>query len=221
MQQISRVIVENDDLTDSEREYINGIVSINLIKEYYCDYLYDEVKFRIIDEGDQSKLGTIDFFTNWLSIIVRHPILAVRAYVDQTVSYWNPSNKYGKWCNSCYNIHGIEFKINNEFLNEWIQKYSNATESNFILIHCWDAGLVVWIIFFLLVFALYRKNNNYIYLLPIIALLCTIYLTVMLDAEFRYVYFMFASLPITTFSIFTSNNKDKINGINNSNALSK
>ena len=206
VQQISRIARDNDDFTDSERAVLEQIASVDSLKERYNPKIYDYARDVIRYEGNQEYITEhpVQCFGTWFTIVIRHPVLATRAWVDQTSGYWNPCSYYWmKWWDGVCSEDGVWLEINSPEAYEWFHLYVRQfTDDNIILLQTYNIGLHVWIILFSIAYIIYNKRKDYIIALPALCLIATLLIATVMHDEFRYGYFVYTCLPIIVFSAF-------------------
>ncbi|SIQ00918.1 DUF6020 family protein [Priestia flexa] len=88
-QQIANIIVNDGEMSKSEREYFNNVLPIELWKEKYNPYKSDPIKFtwEYYDrEFIFQDLGL--YFKNYMSIVIKNPYLAMEGFLKQTALVW-------------------------------------------------------------------------------------------------------------------------------------
>ncbi|MFD2922530.1 DUF6020 family protein [Halobacillus naozhouensis] len=87
-QQIAKVIVEDGDLTEEERTYLNKILPLEKWKEKYNPYITNPIKFAGEYNQDVIFNDFPYYLKTWASIVYNNFGLAVEAYLDQTSLLW-------------------------------------------------------------------------------------------------------------------------------------
>ena len=142
------------------------------------------------------------FFKTWLSVVIHHPVLTVRAWVDQTSGYWNPGADYWiKWWDEVYEENGFRRIVLSKGISDFFHQYIYTfTESYYILGLVYNVGLHVWSILICAALCVYRKNKSIIYLLPSLSLTGTLLIATPMHDEFRYAYYVFTCFPIIIYA---------------------
>ena len=204
VQQVARIARDSDDFTDSERAVLEQVVPVDSLKEAYNPKIYDYARDSIRYGGNQQYINEHPFecFGTWFTIVMRHPVLATRAWVDQTSGYWNPCSYYWmKWWDGVCAEDGVWLEVNSPVANEWFHAYVRQfTENNAILMQSYNVGLHVWIVLFCAAYAIYERRRDYLYLLPALSLVATLLLATLMHDEFRFGYPVYTCLPIIAFS---------------------
>lgn len=85
MQQTARYVVEHaEEVTEEEKEYINGVMEYDRISERYDPVLTDPVKKLYRSEADRSALNR--YYLVWFRMLFKHP----KSYIDATLNTANP-----------------------------------------------------------------------------------------------------------------------------------
>lgn len=204
VQQITRIAVEKDDFTDSEREVLEQIASVERLKEQYNPKVYDYARDVIRYEGDQTYISShpVQCFGTWFTIVMRHPVIAAKAWIDQTSGYWNPSDYYWmKWWDGVCEEEGLYLKVNSPKADEIFHSYVELfTSENSILTLSYNVGLHVWIIVFFAVYSVFQKRRDHIIALPVLTLVATLLIATLMHDEFRFGYPVYTCLPVIVFS---------------------
>lgn len=211
VQQITRIARENYDFTDSERAVLDQIASIESMEERYNPRIYDYARDVIRYEGNQQYIKDHPFqcLGTWFTIVIRHPVLATRAWVDQTSGYWNPCSYYWmKWWDGVCEEDGLRLTVNSPAADETFHEYVRwFTDKNAILVQTYNVGLHVWIILFCFAYCIYYKRRNTLITLPVLCLVATILIATLMHDEFRFAYPIYTCLPLIVFSAFARKEK--------------
>ena len=203
VQQVTRIARENYDFTSSERAVLDQVASIERMEERYNPRIYDYARDVIRYEGNQQYIKDHPFqcLGTWFTIVIRHPVLATRAWVDQTSGYWNPCSYYWmKWWDGVCEEDGLRLTVNSIGFNETFHKYVRGfTDDNSILVQTYNVGLLVWIILFCFAYCMYYKRKNILIALPVLCLVATLLIATLMHDEFRFGYPIYTCLPIIVF----------------------
>lgn len=95
LNQMARVAALDGDITESDREYLNSIVSLDEYKTLYSPTCTDRLKWS--SSFNNAALEN-DFFAHWLSLFVQNPRAYFEAWELQTFGFWavNQPNIYTK-----------------------------------------------------------------------------------------------------------------------------
>lgn len=200
IQQISRVIYDNEPITNHQKELLSQIVDINKISSNYKPFISDPIKILIREKENIEFLQEhkMDFFTLWLQIGIEYPIKYIKAYIDQTNGYWFPDVPYWRYTDGIYeNAYGI---VPSSFISlqmgEKMEWFIWEPEEIPIYGLLWSPGFIVWIFIFL--FGLYfisNKKGLLGYFMLLFSIWGTLLIATPVSAELRYIYSMFVTLP--------------------------
>ncbi len=196
LQQIGRMAYKNVEFTKEEEKLLNDLIPLEVMKKSYNPISVDAIKFNseykayVFDENKK------DYFKLWLSLVIKHPVIAVESYLTSTLGYWYPDNlMWAVYLDVEENYFGIEMdsKI------PWAQKYLNEIESRSfpIIAMSWSIGLCFWILLVASYITFKRIGLKYLYpFVPVLGIWITMMLASPVNGEFRYVYGAFCLLPL-------------------------
>ncbi|MDE7322816.1 MAG: hypothetical protein K2N73_08780 [Lachnospiraceae bacterium] len=208
VQQIARVIVNGDPLSEKETAFVGQIMDLEQVSGAYQPNVSDNIKNLIRKTGKEYlESHKKEFLKMWLSIGIRHPKAYLDAYIAQTNGYWYPDvsyevgladgiypNEFGLvWQplirgNAIAKIKEIIFK-----LPEMIPLYGLL----------WSMGFILWLILLIAALSLRMgRPANALICLPFILLIATLCIATPVATEFRYAYAAFYALPLLTLSPF-------------------
>lgn len=197
LQQISRMITYDVELTSHEEKLINDLIPIEIIKEKYIPYSVDGIKFDEnfnIEVFDEKKS---EYFKLWLGLIFKNPKIAIESYLLSTVGYWNPN--FENW--SVYNQiddNDLGVYMDSKLPTIFTKFLNNVSSKSIpILGMQWSIGLCFWIILFFAGFTYLKGNKKYLFIfIPIFGLWLTMMMASPVYGEFRYVYSAYTTLPL-------------------------
>lgn len=204
VQQVTRIAIEKDDLTATEIYVLEQIAPIDQLKERYNPKIYDYARDVIRYDGNQDYISEhpVTCFNVWLSMVMRHPLIATEAWVDQTSGYWNAGAYYWmKWWDGVCEEEGLHIIVYNQTADDLFHSYvKQFTDDNSVLILSYNVGLHVWIIGFLFAYCLFQRRKDFIYALPVLCLVATLLIATLMHDEFRFGYPVYTCLPIIVFA---------------------
>ncbi|MGN1379199.1 MAG: DUF6020 family protein [Bacilli bacterium] len=213
IQQIARVVIKNEKLSDNEYKKINKLIPISIIPKAYNPIVSDGIKFNSnfnIESFNNNKLAYAKLY---LKIFFKHFPTVTEAYFISTLGYWYPNVIYPSILNTiCENDFGIYIDSKT---NETIKNILSNSESRDLPLFGmqWSIGLCVWLISILVVcFVKKNKIKGLIPFLPCITIWLTMLIASPVWGEFRYVYGLFTSLPFLIGIFFVNDsqvNNDK------------
>lgn len=203
VQQVTRVASEKH-LTAKERAVMDRIGNIEMMVERYNPRIYDYARDVIRYNGHQEYIAEhpVECFNLWLSVVSRHPFIAMEAWIDQTSGYWNPGTYYWmKWWDGVCEEEGLCLIVKSPSFNDFFHNYVRAfTDDNSVLILSYNVGLHMWLIIFSVAYCIYKKRKDYIFALPALCLLGTLLIATLMHDEFRFGYAFYTCLPLIVFS---------------------
>ena len=215
LQQIGRMVYKNVELTTEETKLINNLLSVDEMKKSYNPLVSDGIKFNKnfnIKAFDNNKFKYLNL---WLHLVIKHPVVAVEAYLTSTLGYWYPNVEYWTVSKGIYdNDLGI---YNQPKIDTNIPEKLEDRKTPFINM-TWSIGLCFWIIALFSFIAVKKaKDIKAIYLyVPVIGIWLTMMIASPVFAEFRYVYGAFTCLPLLIiFPYLLCNSKGEINACKN------
>ena len=206
LQQVSRTVVENDDLTSEQKNLISKAMSIETIKELYNPGKSDPIKFYLVDYGGQEYIQKhmSEYVMLYIKLGITHPKSYIKAWIDQTKGYWNGGYKFWKYTfMSCTDTLGTKRIVFSESYQKLFYAYLKAFDFIDFLKPILSIGLYTWLVL-LVAFIGYRKKNKVTVLLtvPCIANILSLLIATPVFAEFRYAYSLFCCLPFLTVIAF-------------------
>lgn len=200
LQQIGRVVQDGAELTDSQRESLEKINTIEYIENNYIPGGADNM-FCWLQMGDEDyfKANRGEYVKVWLQLGLKHPIKYLQAYVDQTKGYYTPMNpEQVVYFGVTDNNNGLETKpiINGPVLikiNELLTKLYTMIPVYGILYSMGTCMLLLVMVIAALIYA--GKYRKLLPILPIVLLQLTVLIAVPLVADMRYGYPLVLVLP--------------------------
>ncbi len=194
-QQIARVIVEKNDLTETEEYWLKMAIPVDAVPDLYLNYISDPVKAKV--NGKIISNNKMQFLKIYLSIGSRHPITYVKAWIDQTKGYWNGGYSYWVWCNNIVeNKLGIERIVRSRKIEKAFSTYLHLYETNPVLQLFLSIGLNIWIHIVAFFLAAIRKDKlGMLLCIPVLAITISLIISTPVFSEFRYIYSAFCTIP--------------------------
>ncbi len=207
LQQISRVIAEGKELTPDQYAFLEEFLPTSEIAEQYDPHISDNIKNLIRFKGNPQYLSdhTLEFLKTWVGIGIRNPYQYLLAFSDSTMGYWYPDVRYWIYETSIpENDLGIYSDPKLSGLPAAaIDFYVKDPSSVPFFTSMTSRGYAVWAAFLFAGIALVRKNRQALLIfLPILLIWLTILISTPVYAEFRYLYSLFASLPLLFVAAF-------------------
>jgi hypothetical protein len=211
VQQIARVIVNGEGLSESEYEYVNKLMDIEQIPEVYQADVSDNIKNLIRQGGLEYLEGNkVEFFKMWFSIGLKHPMAYFDAYVDQTVGYWYPDTdiEYGLADGIYDNPMGLTWQpvISGNAIIKIKEIFVKLPDIIPLYGLMWSMGFMFWLILFIVALCIRSgEGSNSVIILPFVFLVLTLCIATPVANEFRYAYPIFYALPILLMTPFVYN----------------
>lgn len=98
LQQVAYTIVDNEgSLSDSDREFMNKIMPLEIWKKVYSPTLVDSIKWHKDFDTIFFEEHIIDFMKIWLKLLPNNLNGYIDAYLLETLGFWHPiyQNEYG------------------------------------------------------------------------------------------------------------------------------
>lgn len=210
VQQITKTLRDNrEKMNEQEIQEIYSFFKTDDYDEYYILYLSDPIKGRVEEEYFAN--NKLEFFKLWIKLSLKYPKSYIDSYFGMISGYIFPEeSRVSIWPGVLKNDLGIESKPVFEFKYVAFIKEAIHHQNIPLLGILFNIGIETWIIVLLIGFNIYRKQiNEIIIFVPILMYLLTTLLGP-LNNEFRYVSFLFTTVPILiTFSIKELNIKYK------------
>lgn len=90
LQQVGSVVALGGDLPEEDREMLNHFLPVDGIAEAYCPCIADSLKFNAGLDSMYFSEHEKDFLWLWARLLVRNPGLYIKAYLLETIGFWNP-----------------------------------------------------------------------------------------------------------------------------------
>ncbi len=198
-QQIARVIYDDKTLSEEDLAYLNQIIDTSQIKTTYKTWLSDPIKTLVRQRGGNEVINEdpARALNLWLRLGLQYPGEYIKAWVDQTVGYWNAGYIYWVFPNGISeNTQGFTRAHNFPFLEDLAKAAHRQFQSNEILALPASIGLMFWIYLSLAVFSLLARRKSYLECLPLLAITLTLLIATPVYSEFRYAYVQFTAAPL-------------------------
>ncbi len=199
-QQVSRVVYDECELSEWEKDTIEDVIELGYIKEKYTCYTSDPIKEIIRFEGNQQMIAEykLKYAKLYLTLGLKHPFEYIKAWTDETCGYWNSGYDFWRWYTEVWpNDIGVERVINIRFLDRVLDEYLSLFTSVQFLRLLVSVGLFVWIDIVALMVSIVRKDKVGIFVtLPVIYIVLSLLVATPVFVEFRYIYAAFCVMPI-------------------------
>lgn len=200
MQQITRVYITNpDSISQDDAALLGEIVDLNSIGECYNPQWVDFVKAAIRHKDNISyfEAHKIDYLKLYIRLDLKNPSAYVKAWIDETRGYWFTKQSFtittpGIVSNS-WGLHNQPLLPGADII---YTKAYDALLRNAFWKHLTCIAVFNWINILLIYKALVEKNKRAIALtIMCFAIFLSIFISVPLDAEYRYIYAAVVMMP--------------------------
>ena len=205
VQQISRVIVEEKELTDAEREQIEKIMEIDKVKALYQPHLSDPIK-ELIRNTDPDYLNEhkLDYLKLWIQLGLRYPGVYIEAWADQTKGYWNSGYDYWVVYDEVdENRFGIERSPQSGAVREAVLSWKQIFFGNGVFEPLFSIGLHVWIIMLAAAVTIIERRKECLIHISLLSIILTLMISTPVFSEFRYAYAVFTLFPFAALVTFS------------------
>jgi len=180
-QQTARYVSEHgEEVTEEEKEAINGVLPYDKLKKLYEPMLSDWVKEKFNQDASSEDMSR--YFNAWWKMFLKHPDVYIESILNNTYEYWyidkisdleyyefepylqkhDPDKQYEElYVTNNYNTGGERFAVYQLILMLEKTPVVNIFAS---------LGLLPWLILFMIIFNIFQKRGKYIltYLVPVI-----------------------------------------------------
>ncbi len=205
-QQIARVVVDHNDLSEEQRELLGKIVNVEAISETYLPYISDPIKNLVRTSKNQDYLEEhkAAYLKLYFALGLSHLDTYLYAWIDLTKGFWNGGYAYGIWSGSVReNDFGVERIVHSEkiriALEEYLWLYPNVPVLQiFVCI-----GFFVWLVIGFGILCILRKDKEgFFVIIPVLSIVLSLMVATPVYAEFRYAYAVFCCVPFLLFAVF-------------------
>lgn len=199
IQQVARVIYEGRELTEEQEALCNQLVDVEYVRENYNYWRSDEMKGQIQFWGRDAYMEAHkgEYLRLWVELGLKYPVDYLCAWVDMTSGYWNMAAGTSAYANLPYeNDLQVENHVVLPGINEMINAVLLAFQQNKVLHVFLNIGLHFWVMVLLFLAGIWRKRGEEVLCVPALAIVCTLLVATPLNGEPRYVYLLYATLPL-------------------------
>ena len=200
LQQIARVIRDDNDLTDSEIELLEKVIDVDKMGNVYETYISDPVKNLLRERGNQDYIikHKFEYIKLYVNIGLRHPVLYVQSWIDETKGYWNSGYEYWRWYNWIdSNNLGIARTTYFNLINKKVDRYLSWFTEMPLLQTLVSIGVYTWILIGCLFNNIIKRNRGGITsTLLSLSVILSLIISTPVYSEFRYAYSSFCTVPV-------------------------
>lgn len=208
LQQIGRMAYKNVNFTSEEKKLIDKVIPLDELKKSYNPEIVDQIKFNNKYNSKEFEKNKLKYLKLWFNLCIKHPNIAIEAYLTSTLGYWYPGVEYwvttGKIDSNDLGIHTSSFVP-----NRIRETFKHVISNKVPLIGFFNSiAFCFWLIFISMYILIKKKGKRIIYIYtPVIGIWITLLIATPVYAEFRYTYSALLCLPIYIGIIFSRNNK--------------
>ena len=203
-QHISRVIAEGHALSQEDRQLLSQVVDVEAIPETYESYISDPIKALVRETDNQAYIVAHkkEFFSLWLRLGLSYPKEYLYAQIDETVGFWYPNVQYESLYLGGIHPESTRLDIATEpkltgFIPAMLYKYLTGTRDFAVFALTFSIGTATWVaVAFFGMAIVNRKRAGLLMYLFVFFVLGTLLIATPVHAEFRYLYSLFAALPV-------------------------
>ena len=211
VQQVAYIASSNT-LDEDDEKFINKIMPINDLKNYYTPMNVDSLKFNKKFDLDYFDSNLSEFMKLYLKSVIKHPNDAFKAYVLQTVGFWDikESSSVGYVQNEMWNDE--PYKMKDQFKNIFGFSIIRALNPKIYI----NYAIFIWIMLYTIFYLIYKnKKTLLISIMPNLLVWITIMIATPVAFSLRYVFSVVLSLPL--YLICITCNDRRINEISKNN----
>lgn len=194
LQQIGRMAWKDIDFNKKEEKLINQLIPIDTLKDVYNPIVVDPIKLNENYNSDVFNKNKLQYLKLWITLVRKHPDIALESYFISTLGYWYPNVKVissATWISN--NEIGVyrDSKISTSI-------FDNLLSHDYPFINIFNSlAIVFWVIGIFMYITKKRLGRKHLYcFIPVIGIWITIMLSVPAYAEFRYIYSAYTTIPL-------------------------
>lgn len=201
IQQISRTVYENGEISAKDRASIEAVIPIEEVREHYTTAGVDPIKFNGKFKISVIERNKREYFILWRNLFFDNPRLYVSAYLDATRGFWNPiSRNWSVYYDIYQNKYGLVQNNNLPQLRAKILRFVEWAQYHPPYYFFWSG---INFNYLMLIFSapfIYRKKYKYLLVIvPFVLNWATLLIATPIATSTRYVYSSFLIFPIVIF----------------------
>lgn len=199
MQQIARVVVTQENITQEEMELLGVLFDLDVVMDEYLPHIVDPIKFHAL------RRDNLEFVAqNWqvylklyIRLGLRYPAEYWKAWIEETKGYWNAGYEYWIYTFDCGGSqYGIAHSGEISFVASCYRGLFRIWEKMSTLQFTSSIGLFAWASVACFAVNLWHRRKEMLLCVPLLVLLVGLWLGSPVYAEFRYAYPMILTLPL-------------------------
>ncbi|MCI8273065.1 MAG: hypothetical protein HFJ55_03155 [Clostridia bacterium] len=210
VQQICYIVSTDGNINEEQKEFINEMCPIDVIKQEYRPCLVDFIKWNEGFNNDFISENKGQFLKVWFQLCIQNPGKSVKAYLLNTMGFWdvNKANRGGyinprMWPtienDSNYKQNDYIQMLTGKSIRDKLDSKSPISSAVFFFIILTCAQLTIY----------KKRYKNLLILVPFFATWITIMIAVPIAFTLRYVYILVLGLPIAIITPFIKQKADK------------
>lgn len=204
VQHISRVIVDGHTLSEADAALLGRVVDLSAIPDTYEAFTSDPIKGLVRETDNQAYIveHKKEFLSLWLRLGRMYPKSYLYAQIDETVGFWYPNIQYESLYLGGIHPESTRLDISTEpkltgLIPAMLNKYLTGPRYRAVFALTFSIGTATWIaIVFFGMAAVHKKRALLLPYLFVFLVLGTLLVATPVHAEFRYLYSLFAALPL-------------------------
>ena len=195
LQQVTRVVAVDGNITNEQKELIEKVLPIKNIKKNYRAMLVDPIKWDSKFNNEYLENHLSDYFKLWFELFLQNPDEYFYSYLLQTSGFWTFHVKGSEAFHSAIIWETLNDKLQNQ--NLIAQNSHFSCRENLLKLPYYSGGFFFWItaVSMLLTFRIGKKKYLIAYL-PSILLWLTVMISTPMASALRYVYVLVLILPL-------------------------
>ncbi|MDO5400989.1 MAG: DUF6020 family protein [Eubacteriales bacterium] len=203
-QQVTRVVAEGEAVSEADLALLEEIFDLEQVKALHDPLSVNNMKFEAFRRDRQDylreNLGT--YAGLWLRLGVQHPWTYLKAWVDETVGYWNAGYNYWIWPEPDLDAQrGAELGIVRPALENPVKEafaglFHVQQRLPLVAQPLFGIGFQVWILLLCMILCAVKGREEWYLGLPTLVILLGLWVGTPVFAEFRYAYPVFVTVPL-------------------------
>lgn len=202
-QQVTRVVAEEQEIPERDMELIEAIFDIDTVKTLHDPLSVNAMKFEAFHRNRKDYLREHlgEYGKMWLRLGLRHPWTYLKAWIDETVGYWNAGYNYWIYPDPDLDAQrGEALGVVRPALENPVQRvfdflFGVQHRKPLLAQPLLGIGFQVWIFLTCLVVNGVKKREEFFLGIPVLVILAGLWAGTPVFAEFRYAYPVFVAVP--------------------------
>lgn len=207
LQQIARVVVENNNISGEDRKFLEEMWDYEKVSTTYIPTTSDPIKN--LTNKEVLNNNKLQFFKTYLHLLVKYPKIYVEAYIFETAGYWYPDIIYWAAGGESKGFFDTENVHTASLVPNWYKSVIDLADNRYFPFSnlIWSVGLMFLLLVTSTFNMLYRNKKYYLCYIPLYGLWLSIMVSTPVFCELRYVYGIFFCMPIIMILPFIINER--------------